>query len=364
MSSARLSFVDEELTGLEARGLLRRPRVFDPSLVNLSSNDYLGFGEEVVQIDGPGGATASPLVTGYSQAHQVAESALASFANTETALLFSSGYAANVGLLSALAGPEDVIFSDRLNHASIVDGCRLSRARICIYEHLSIRSLRQLISTPARRRFIVTESLFSMDGDSPPLRELHELALESDSVLIVDESHAVGVAGPEGRGLCFAAGFQPDVLMFGLGKAFGLQGGAVASSPQLRLLLWNRARSLVYSTGVSPLIAELLPERVRQVLGAGERRTRLEHNVALLRKALAHHDDIASSGSAIIPLLTPDSQTALAFQRKLFEAGFALGAIRPPTVPTPRVRLVARCNLSERDLLRFLEVWSTLRSAE
>jgi 8-amino-7-oxononanoate synthase len=251
-----LRHLDEDLAALATRGLLREPpapSTAHPRLLDLCSNDYLGYGAEAWPNPAVArsGAGASRLVSGSDPSHEEAEVTLASWLGAEAALLFSSGYAANTGVLAALARPGDIIVSDALNHASIIDGCRLSGASVRVVPHGDAAAVDAALaaSTGAAHRWVVTEAYFSMDGDSPDLPSLRTICDRRDAALIVDEAHALGVFGPRGTGLCAAAGVRPDVLVGTASKALGLQGAFVVGPRRLRLWLWNRARSFVFSTG-------------------------------------------------------------------------------------------------------------------
>lgn len=248
-----LQHLDAELAELERRDLLRRPPPpADPRLRSFCSNDYLGLAADPPP-PAPSGSGASRLIAGERAEHRELEQRLASWTGTEDALVFSSGYAANVGVLSALASPGDLIVSDALNHASIIDGSRLSRARIAVVPHLDVGAVRAALRTrETGRAWVVVESYYSMDADGPDLAQLRGACDEAGAALLVDEAHALGVLGPGGRGRCAEAGVRPDVLVGTLGKSLGSQGAFVAGRAVLKSWLWNRARSFVFSTGLSP----------------------------------------------------------------------------------------------------------------
>lgn len=357
--SRALDFLEGEIASLVASDLLRRTTIPAPGTIVLCSNDYLGLAHLPLAAS-PGGSGASALISGYSEAHREAEAALASWLDTESALLFSSGYAANVGVLSALAGREDLIISDRLNHASIIDGARLSRATVEIVPHCDAEKVERVLSSRRssfRRCVIVTESCFSMDGDVPDLPALRRLADASDSILIVDEAHALGVLGPEGRGACAASDVRPDVLVGTLGKALGLQGAFIAGSHLLRDFLWNRARSLVFSTALSPALAATVASRVDLVRGAEEnRRQGLAFAHRLRDRMKEMGADVRGTG-LITAWVVGEPALALEAQQRFATLGLLVGAIRPPTVPvnTARLRIVAPSTLTEPDRSRVLE---------
>ncbi len=349
-----------ELAKLREAGLLRRSDEVPAAGLDGWSNDYLGLGacppgpELLARITAaPTSGRASRLIFGGAEVHSALERALAAWVDQPVALVFSTGYAANVGVLSALAGEGDLIVSDALNHASLIDGCRLSRAEVVIVPHLS--DPRGALSRPARRRFLVTESYFSMDGDSPDLAELRRVASEAGALLVVDEAHALGVYGPRGAGLCAASGLRADLVIGTLGKALGAEGAFVACSAALRELLWNRARSFVFSTAPSPVTATIALSRLRDVIEGDRLRETLAARVAELDRALGSAwPRPPGSHGPIRPLLAGSPANALALERSLGAAGVVTRAIRPPTVPagTSRVRLTVKATWSPADVAR------------
>ena len=332
--------------------------------LDFTSNDYLGLARAGVsretwdRLTGiPSGSGASRLIHGTHPHHLALEHALASWLGTESTLLFSSGYAANVGVLSSLPQDGDLIVSDALNHASIIDGCRLSRARTVVVPHLDLDALARALAQPARRRWLVTESYFSMDGDTPDLEAIAALARAHDASLIVDEAHALGVFGPHGAGLCAQAAVRPDVLIGTLGKAFGLHGAFVAGSATLRTYLWNRARSFVYSTAPLPLLAALATTHLALVRDAAPQRLQLAEASARLRKELrdAALSVPTASHGPILPLLLGDNRRTLAAAADLAALGLRVQPIRPPTVPagTARLRITLSATHTPGDLHRL-----------
>ncbi|MFT3773805.1 MAG: 8-amino-7-oxononanoate synthase [Minicystis sp.] len=362
-----LRHLEGELDGLDRQGLLRRPLTGPiEGLLDLCSNDYLGYARDPwPALNAQSGAGASRLVSGNSIAHTTAEESIASWLGTEAALLFSSGYAANVGTMSALAGPGDVIVSDALNHASIIDGCRLSGASIRVVPHLDVTAVQTALAAAgtARRRWVVTESYFSMDGDTPDLAALASTCRAYDAALIVDEAHALGVFGPEGRGLCASLGVKPDVLIGTAGKSLGLHGAFVAGSASLRLWLWNRARSFVFSTGISPALATSLADRVQRVRQDDQARARAADRSRRLRSALAElgQPAIRAGHGPVIPWMVGEPAAAVALSARLRAEGVLVQAIRPPTVPsgTARLRITATAALADADLDRAVRAFQT-----
>jgi 8-amino-7-oxononanoate synthase len=324
--------------------------------VDFSSNDYLGLASDprlaaamarAAELQGSG-STASRLIAGTNVEHEALEAELADWLGCPAALSFSSGYAANTGIIPALVGREDLIFSDRLNHASLIDGCRLSRAAVHVYEHASAASLKSLLlehRQSGRRALIVTDGMFSMDGDTAPLAEIALLARRHDAWTYVDDAHALGVTGETGRGTASVLGVlgEIDVLVGTLGKAFGSAGAFVAGSRTLRDFLINRARSFVFSTAPSPAQAAASREALRIIRHDDERRARVAANAERLRAALAGAgiSPMGIDESHIVPVLIGESSEAARVGAAMADAGFLVGAVRPPTVPagTSRIRL-------------------------
>jgi 8-amino-7-oxononanoate synthase len=361
-----LQTVQEELSTLERRGILRRPLVLEGprgSVVRLDgrevvvfcSNDYLGLAADArlrtamcaAVLEHGVGAGASRLISGTDIVHRSAERRLAQLVRMPDALLFSSGYAASLGALPALLGPGDVAFSDRLNHASMIDGLRLSRAEIHVYDHNDVSHVARLIEAhraDRKRAWIVTDSVFSMDGDFAPVEALRAVADRYDVGLYVDEAHALGVVG-QGRGLCAERGVQADIVLGTLGKAAGLSGAFLASSPELRALLENRARSFVYSTAVGPALAATVETAVELLESGTEARERIRAHARALRSALRSQGWKASGedGSPIVPVMIGTHGRTMELSGALLERGFFVQGIRPPTVPegTSRLRVVA-----------------------
>lgn len=348
-----LAFLEEALAELEAASArrVRRARVGE-GLVDLASNDYLGLARLPASRRGLFGAGASRLVTGDAPEHEALERGLAAWLGCEDALVFSAGYTANVGTIGALVGPGDLVVSDALNHASIIDGCRLSRARVVVTPHGDAAAVDEVLRAGSyRRALVVTESWFSMDADTPDLRALRAACDRHGAMLMVDEAHALGVFGPEGRGLCAAHGVAPDIFVGTFGKAFGGAGAFVAGSAVLLDWLWNRARSFVFSTGLAPVLAEELTERLQTLRAAEGDRARLAAASARVRAAVPAHRSARGHGP-IVPIVCGSNEAALAAQAFLRTRGFHVGAIRPPTVPvnTARLRLTLHAKLEERTL--------------
>jgi 8-amino-7-oxononanoate synthase len=322
--------------------------------VDLCSNDYLGLAEHpalkeavvrAVENSSRVGGTASRLLSGQTEGWRRLEDEFAAFAGTEAALFFGSGYAANVGLLSALVGPDDVVYSDMLNHASLIDGMRLSGARKVIYPHLDLnaleKSLRQDAGAPWRR-IIITESVFSMNGDVAPLREMASLAEKFGAAMIVDEAHATGVQGKRGRGLAAEEGILGQVLatIHTCGKALGSAGAFVCGPAVMKDHLINHARTFIFSTALPPYFAEQVAAAVRLIAGMDEERTTLLKRASGLNQELRRAGfDTAGTASQIVPVVLGSNEDSLQAAAHLQRDGFAVRAIRPPTVPAGRARL-------------------------
>jgi 8-amino-7-oxononanoate synthase len=359
--------LEDELDSLSQADRLRTCHLIDGSsrlhathdgrpVVTFCSNDYLGLANHPALLAAATaagarygfGAGASRLVSGELSPHRELEQALAALVTLPAALLFSTGYQANLAVVTSLAGPQDLIVSDEANHASLIDGARLSRARIAIYRHCDAAAAGDaLAGGPAfRRRLLLTESLFSMDGDRAPLARLAELARQHRATLVVDEAHALGALGPGGGGLCRQTGVVPDILVGTLGKAFGCFGGFVAGSTTLRSYLVNRARTFIYTTAPPPLMAAAALAGVTLASGpeGKARRARLAANVDRLTAQLSPLPSAArpadeQTGGPIFPIRLGSDPRALRVSQQLLERGLFVPAIRPPTVPEGTARL-------------------------
>ncbi len=354
---AGLGFLDDALARAKERDLLReRPAPTDGDGLSYGSNDYLGLAAE----RGPSeasGAGASRLVTGDRPIHARLEEAATELVGHAAALVFTSGYAANVGLISALAGPGDLVVSDALNHASIIDGARLSRARVEVVPHREVGAVEAALRARTERRaFVVTESYFSMDADSPDLAALRAVCDRHDAALLVDEAHALGVLGPEGRGLCAAAGVAADAVVGTFGKAFGAGGAFVAGCPSLVSWLWNRARSFVFSTGLSPTVAAAALQGLRRADAEPDRRRRVLAAATLLREGMLRLGLEPAGAGPIVPWVLGEPGRALRMAEALRERGLDVRAIRPPSVPagTARIRLTVTARHGSADIERAL----------
>jgi len=357
--------LDEEarhqLAALEAAARLRTRRerqapagaevVVDGELrIDFGSNDYLGLAADPRLIAAAQaaaatygvGAAGSQLVLGRTASHAALERELCAWLGAPAAVTFGSGYAANTGVLATFGDADTIVFSDALNHASLIDGCRLSRAEVVIYRHGDVEELeRRLAAAPAgRRRLVVTETLFSMDGDVAELAALDVVRRRHGAALVLDEAHALGVLGPAGRGLAAAVGVEADVVVGTFGKALGCAGAFAVGSQAVIDLLWNRARPLVFSTALPALVLEAA--RVAVAITAGPdgeaRRARLHASAAALRRGLPGRAG-GASGSPIVPIFVGDDHTVMALAAALAAHGLLVPAIRPPTVPPGTARL-------------------------
>ena len=360
--------IDHELAKLDAAHLKRLRRTPEnpcgpemvlngQSLVAFASNDYLGLANDASLKEGAReaieqwgiGAGASQLVSGRLGIFDTLEQRLAEFAQREAALFFPSGFQANLGVLTALADRHDVIFADRVNHASLIDGAQLSRAQHVRYQHTDLDDLKQKLATTAIAaggvRLIVTDSVFSMDGDEAPLLDLLELAEQYDAWLIVDDAHGLGVLGPQGRGSIADAGLppHPNLVMIGtLGKAAGVSGAFVAAQGNVIEWLIQRARSYIYTTGPSPMIAGALLASIDRIIRGDDLRMQLRAHIDRLRNGISQLNlpfELLPSRTGIQALVIGNNEQTLAISQRLLEQGYWVPAIRPPTVPAGSARL-------------------------
>jgi len=368
-----------ELESLREQAQFRALEI--PRGINLCSNDYLGLSTDprlkAALLEGVArassvGSTGSRLLSGNSREWEDLESEFASFAGTETALYFGSGYAANVGLLNSLLKPGDLVFSDALNHASLIDGIRLSGARKIIYPHLDLQFLKAALqehSGAPGAKLIVTESLFSMEGDVAPIDELLFLAKAYGAELVVDEAHATGVCGPQGRGITVERGCEGEALaiVHTCGKALASAGAFVCGGAALKDFLVNRARTFIFSTAAPPYLAGQIQTAVELAREAGAERTHLGKIAAALRDGLtARGLQCGSSVSHIVPIILGNNEKALHVAGCLQANGFAAKAIRPPTVPagTARIRVSLTCKITLEDVHRLVTlVGAAIQSA-
>ncbi len=376
-------FIEQRLEEIRSRNLYRQLKLVGGEqdatvvldgreVVNLSSNNYLGLANHPAlkeaareALDRYGcGSGASRLISGNMTAHEELEQRLARFKGTEAALVFNSGYQANVGIIATLVEKDDVVLSDQLNHASIIDGCRLSRAAVSVYRHCDMDHLESLLkAAPARaRKLIATESVFSMDGDIAPLAELVELAERHGAMVMVDEAHATGVRGHDGAGVVAELGLRDRVLvqMGTLGKALGAFGAYVAGSARLKELLINRARSFIFTTSLPPVVLAMAGAAVDLVKREPERRCALRHNTDKLRNGLGRLGYTVGGSTQIIPVMVGEEQPCMELAARLLESGFYVQGIRPPTVPpgTSRLRATIMATHTNEQLDHALEAFA------
>jgi 8-amino-7-oxononanoate synthase len=357
------SALEEELEGIAAQGLLRKPKLIDGPIgprvsidgretLLLCTNDYLGLARHPSvkraakkAVDEYGtSAGASRLVSGTLPIHAHLEDALAEFKGTEASIVFGSGYLANMGVISALTKEGDCIYSDQLNHASIVDACRLSRAAVRIFPHSDTVALQEMLanSIACDRKLIVSDGVFSMDGDIAPLPELVRAASKHDCDLMVDDAHATGVVGPAGRGTASHFGLEGgiEIQMGTLSKALGSYGAFIAGSRELIDVLINRSRSFIFTTALPPAAAAAALEALRVVEREPERRERLWNNGKSLKEGLsAAGFDVGPSETFIIPVIIGDARECVRMAEALLDEGVFAQAIRPPSVPVGASRL-------------------------
>jgi 8-amino-7-oxononanoate synthase len=372
-----MKFIDSRMQLLKQSGRLRQRKVIDSpqqtqlvcdgdSVLNFSSNDYLGLASSKPAIealqesakDYGFGSGASHLISGHQRPHDELEKALAKFTQREAALTFSSGYMANIAILQSLAQKGDVIIADKLNHASLIDGVKLSQADSLRYPHCDLKVLQKRLASSSKsstnelseiskpnstNKFVVTDGVFSMDGDIAPLDEIVKLCQDYNATLIVDDAHGFGVLGESGRGSLEhfkLSQKQVPVLMGTLGKAVGGYGAFVAGEKKLIEYLIQTARSYIYTTALPAAIAQANLSNLNQLKDGFNLREKLSKNITYFRAQAKYHGLVVeSSNTAIQPVLIGDNQTVIKIQEKLFKSGILVGAIRPPTVPENTARL-------------------------
>lgn len=385
------AWMSDELADLRRHGLYRsrhrvqsapgiRLQIGGREFLSFAANDYLNLAADRRLAEAAAraarrfgtGAGASPLVCGYLPPHRTLERALAGWEQTESAVVFSSGFAANLAVLSALANQDDVLCSDQLNHASLIDGCRLSRAEVRVYRHCDANHLDELLARGGdRRRFIVSDTVFSMDGDVAPLADLADVARRRDCILIVDEAHATGVLGDHGRGL--TESLPPERTLSGglikvgtLSKALGAQGGFVCGERVLSRFLVNRARSYIFSTALAPPAAAAARRAIGIARAEPQRRRGLLDLANRLRQRLREQGfDTANSCCQIVPVIVGKASAATALSQSLQERGLLVPAIRPPSVPaeTSRLRISLTAGHTVEDVERLVTALSDCRCA-
>ena len=379
-------WLDTECTALEQAGLRRHLRTVMSAptgtinldgrdVVLLGSNNYLGLSThpeviaaavEATQVFGTG-ASGSRLISGNSERYTTLEANLATTKNTEAALVFSSGYAANTGTIPVLAGEGDLILSDALNHASIIDGCRLSRATIKVYRHCDVEHLKTLLSESAafRRRLIVTDGVFSMDGDIAPLPDIYEVATQYEAMLLVDDAHGFGVLGRNGTGTVAHFGLDGEgiIQMGTLSKAIGALGGYIAGSRALIELLINKARGFIFTTGLPPATLAAANAALNVMRSSPDLRQRLFSHAKCLKTALIDLGyTLLPSETQILPVVLASPQRATSIADALLTEGVFAPAIRPPAVPldTSRLRLTVMATHTKAEIQRAISGFTTV----
>ncbi len=379
-------WLDTEITALEDAGLRRHLRTVMSAptgtinldgrdVVLLGSNNYLGLSThpqviaaavEVTQAFGTG-ASGSRLISGNSELYTTLETNLAKAKNTEAALVFSSGYTANTGVIPILVGEGDLILSDALNHASIIDGCRLSRATKKVYRHCDVEHLKDLLSesTRFRRRLIVTDGVFSMDGDIAPLPDIYDLAAQYEAMLLVDDAHGFGVLGRDGSGTVAHFGLENrDIIQMGtLSKAIGALGGYIAGSRALVELLINKARGFIFTTGLPPATLAAANAALSVMRSSPELRQRLFSQAKCLKTTLTDLGyTLLPSDTQILPVVLGNPQRATNIADALLAEGVFAPAIRPPAVPpdTSRLRLTVMATHTEAEIQQAIDAFATV----
>ncbi len=357
-----LSWLDERADERVRAGLRRqlRARPARAELIDLASNDYLGLSRHPEVIEGAvaavrtwgTGSTGSRLVTGTTLAHEEFEADLAEFTGARAGLVFASGYAANLGVVTALAGRGALVVSDAGSHASLVDACRLSRARVEIAPHRDVAAVERLLAERTEERALVlTDSVFSADGDLAPLRELHRVTREYGAVLIVDEAHGIGVRGQGGRGLVHELGLagEPDLIITAtLSKALAAQGGVVLCEERVRAHLIDTARTFIFDTGLAPAAVGA----AHAALGLLREEPELAGRVLGRAGELARITEVPQPDSAVVSVVLGQAQIAFDASQQCRDRGLAVGCFRPPSVPegTSRLRLTARADLTDDEM--------------
>lgn len=371
-----MNFIDEYLAQRRALDLYRQPVTYHPvdaahvllegkRHLMLASNNYLGLTHHplikqaaysAIEIYGTGSG-GSRLTTGSHPLYELLEQELAAFKGTEAAIVFNTGFMANIGAVTALVGPGDAVFSDEYNHASIIDGCRLSRAHTVIYRHADMAHLKEMLATtPCQgRRLIVTDGVFSMDGDIAPLDSIVELAEQCSALVMVDDAHAMGVIGEGGRGTVSHFGLhrRVHVQMGTLSKALAAEGGYVAGSRALINYLMNKARSYIFSTAQAPATVAAARAAIQVLSANPDMVQRLRNNADWMRDRLIRAGlSVEGGGTPILPVMIGEAADAVAMSRELKGAGLIVSAIRPPTVPpgTSRLRLTVSAAHTQEEL--------------
>ncbi|MCF6154711.1 MAG: 8-amino-7-oxononanoate synthase [Candidatus Brocadia sp.] len=378
-----IEFILDELNTLKDRTLLREYKTIESpqnpyiqingkSYLSFCSNNYLGLANHpkikqaaIAAIHQYGwGTGASRLVSGTMTLHQELEAKIAEFKGAEAALLFPTGYMANLGALCALVSKGDIVLGDKLNHASIIDGCRLSGAEFRIYPHKDVSQLESLLqrSSGYRRKLVVTDSVFSMDGDTAPLTEIAGIAKKYNAIIMVDDAHATGVFGKQGKGMIEHYGLEGkiDIIMGSFSKAIGSIGGFIAGSKDLIDFLKNKARPFIYTTALPPAVCAASLAGLTLIQEDASLMDKLWKNINYLKSQLSKFINTIAVESPIVPLVIGSAEDAINVSMKLYENGILIPAIRPPTVPqgTSRLRISLMATHTEDDIDKLI---STLK---
>jgi 8-amino-7-oxononanoate synthase len=379
-----MKHIADELNKIKESGLYRNLKAVESAqdthieiegktYLSFCSNNYLGLAshssvvkavKDAVEVYG-WGAGASRLVSGNMTLHETLEKVISKFKRKEATIVFPTGYMANLGAISTLVSRGDLVVCDKLNHASIIDGCRLSGADFRVYAHCNMEKLENILkkSSKYNRILIVTDSVFSMDGDLAPLPDLVKISAKYNAMLMVDEAHGTGVFGENGRGVVehFNLGKEVDVVMGTLSKAIGSLGGYVSSDIELISYLRNKARSFMYTTALPPAVCAASIAGIKLIQENPSMRVSLWHNVRFIKDKLRLLNiNTISSESQIIPILIGDTKKAVNISKLLYESGILIPAIRPPTVPvnTSRLRMTVMSSHTQSDLERLIQILS------
>tara|TARA_B100001989_G_C24499977_1_gene444337 strand:- start:138 stop:1253 length:1116 start_codon:yes stop_codon:yes gene_type:complete len=363
-------FIEKKLGDLKSINQYRSLNVYGDDYLDFSSNDYLALAKlegkfDFSELNSKAGSTGSRLITGNSKIFEDFETEIADWKKTEAALFFGSGYLANLGAISALAGPRDVIFSDELNHSSILDGIRLSGAKKFFYPHLDTEHLETLLKqhrSKYEKAFVITDTVFSMQGTCADLKSIINLKSKYDFSIYLDEAHATGTMGETGAGLYAALvevgeveADQVEVQMGTFSKACGLEGAYVAGSELLKQYLINYARTFIYSTAPSPYVVSMLRQNLKRLINADDKRVKLKKNVEYFRAKLEDLDiQFTNDNSSIFALLIDSNKEALKKADKLLKEKILVKAIRPPTVPEPCLRICLHSEHGFEDIDKLL----------
>jgi glycine C-acetyltransferase/8-amino-7-oxononanoate synthase len=367
-----MDFIEQELNKLKEEGTFRKLKV-PKNVINFCSNDYLGLSKHPKVIERAAsilkkygvGAGASRLVSGNFDVHEELESKIAEYENTQASIVFPTGYMANLGTIQALVGAGDAVIIDRLDHASIVDGARLSGAKMLVYPHKNIDALEKILKKASsfKRILIVTDHIFSMDGDIAPVNGLAALADKYDAMLMVDVAHSTGVLDVD-----VLPKYRKNLIIMGtLSKAIGSLGGFVAGSSGLIDYLRNKARAYIYTTALPPAIAAASVASFEIMMKEPELKKKLWDNVKYLKRKLEELDlDIMGSQTQIMPIMVGDSKKAVEMSEDIYKQGILLTAIRPPTVPkgTARLRLTVSASHSGEDIDKLISVLGQLEAGK